>query len=52
MQWVWPCNYYGNSHFGDILPLACKTCESIFLRKLKFIFEVVLCEFASLLQLN
>ena len=49
---VRPCNYYGSSHFGDLLPLACKTRESIFLQKVKFIFELILCESASLLRHN
>ena len=35
-----------------VLPLACETCGSIFLRPLKEIFESILCEFASLLQHN
>ena len=35
-----------------ILTLACKTCESIFLRPLKIIFELISCKSASLLEHN
>ena len=36
----------------NILIVACKTCESILLRPFNIIFELILCESASLLQQN